>query len=87
MVAGPSCDVFHASNLLPGLPAKREAITATLHDLTTWVLLPEYVHMRGNIAGRESGSLTSHLQEAVAFDRLSVSILARTLSRALDPER
>jgi glycosyltransferase involved in cell wall biosynthesis len=45
---GPSCDVFHASNLVRGLPRKAMAITATLHDLTTWTM-PE-LHTRGNIA-------------------------------------
>ena len=45
---GPSCDVFHASNLVRSFPRKAMAVTATLHDLTTWTM-PE-MHTRGNIA-------------------------------------
>lgn len=45
---GPSCDVFHASNLVRSLPRNAVAITATLHDLTTWTM-PQ-MHTRGNIA-------------------------------------
>ena len=50
--AGPSCDVFHASNLVRRLPRKAMAITATLHDLTTWTM-PE-MHTRGNIAADQA---------------------------------
>jgi glycosyltransferase involved in cell wall biosynthesis len=40
-------DVFHVSNLTRGM-ARRGRTTATLHDLTCW-LMPEH-HARGNIA-------------------------------------
>src|ERR1019366_5777659 len=46
--AGPSCDVFHASNFVRRLPRNTKVTTATLHDLTTWTM-PE-MHTRGNIA-------------------------------------
>lgn len=46
--AGRPYDVFHASNLVRSLPRNAKAITATLHDLTTWTM-PE-MHTRGNIA-------------------------------------
>ena len=49
---GPSCDVFHASNLVRSLPRNAKAITATLHDLTTWTM-PE-MHTRGNIAADQA---------------------------------
>jgi glycosyltransferase involved in cell wall biosynthesis len=45
---GPSCDVFHASNLMRSVPRNAKVITATLHDLTTWTM-PQ-MHTRGNIA-------------------------------------
>lgn len=41
-----SCDVFHHSNQVRRLP-RRARSTATIHDLTCW-LMPE-VHTRGNI--------------------------------------
>jgi len=50
--AGPSCDIFHASNLVRSLPRNANAITATLHDLTTWTM-PE-MHTRGNIAADQA---------------------------------
>ncbi len=49
---GPTCDVFHASNLARSLPRNAKAITATLHDLTTWTM-PE-MHTRGNIASDQA---------------------------------
>ena len=49
---GPSCDVFHASNLVRIVPRNAMAITATLHDLTTWTM-PE-MHTRGNIAADQA---------------------------------
>ena len=49
---GPSCDVFHASNLVRTLPRNAKAITATLHDLTTWIM-PQ-MHTRGNIAADQA---------------------------------
>ena len=49
--AGPSCDVFHASNLVRTLP-RNAKITATLHDLTTWTM-PE-MHTRGNVAADQA---------------------------------
>ncbi len=50
--AGPSCDVFHASNLMRTLPRNAKVITATLHDLTTWTM-PQ-MHTRGNIAADQA---------------------------------
>src|ERR1019366_6671353 len=49
---GTSCDVFHASNQMRSLPRNAKAITATLHDLTTWTM-PE-MHTRGNIAADQA---------------------------------
>ncbi len=49
---GPSCDVFHISNLVRSFPRNAKAITATLHDLTTWTN-PE-MHTRGNIAADQA---------------------------------
>jgi alpha-1,3-rhamnosyl/mannosyltransferase len=49
---GPPCDVFHASNLVRRIPRNAMAITATLHDLTTWTM-PE-LHTRGNIAADQA---------------------------------
>jgi glycosyltransferase involved in cell wall biosynthesis len=43
----PPCHIFHASNLLRSIP-KRPRLTATIHDVTTWIL-PEY-HTPGNLA-------------------------------------
>jgi glycosyltransferase involved in cell wall biosynthesis len=48
VAAGPSCDVFHASNFVRSLPRNTKVTTGTLHDLTTWTM-PE-MHTRGNIA-------------------------------------
>ncbi|MDP9112143.1 MAG: glycosyltransferase family 4 protein [Acidobacteriota bacterium] len=53
---GPSCDVFHASNLVRSLPSNAVAITATLHDLTTWTM-PE-MHTPGNIAADQAFAQT-----------------------------
>jgi alpha-1,3-rhamnosyl/mannosyltransferase len=50
--AGPSCDVFHASNLVRSLPRNAKALTATLHDLTTWTM--PHMHTRGNIAADQA---------------------------------
>ncbi len=49
---GPSCDVFHASNLVRTLPRNAKVTTATIHDLTTWTM-PE-MHTRGNIAADQA---------------------------------
>ena len=46
-IMAPRCDMFHASNLLRNIP-RRPRLTATIHDLTTWIL-PEY-HTPGNVA-------------------------------------
>jgi glycosyltransferase involved in cell wall biosynthesis len=50
--SGPPCDVFHVSNLVRTLPRNAKAITATLHDMTTWTM-PE-MHTRGNIAADQT---------------------------------
>jgi len=46
---GPPADVFHATKLLH--PPRRPRLTATLHDLTCW-LLPEF-HQPANVAAEK----------------------------------
>jgi alpha-1,3-rhamnosyl/mannosyltransferase len=46
-LVAPRCDIFHASNLLRGIP-RRPRLTGTVHDVTSWIL-PE-CHTPDNIA-------------------------------------
>ena len=46
-IIAPQCDIFHVSNLLRNFP-KRPRLTATIHDLTPWIL-PD-CHTPANIA-------------------------------------
>src|SRR5262249_49629482 len=46
---GPPADVFHATKLL--YPPRRPRLTATLHDLTCW-LMPE-LHQSANVAAEK----------------------------------
>jgi len=46
---GPAADVFHATKLL--YPPRRARLTATLHDLTCW-LMPEF-HQADNVAAEK----------------------------------
>jgi len=46
---GPSADIFHATKLLH--PPRRPRLTATLHDMTCW-LMPEF-HQPANVAAEK----------------------------------
>lgn len=48
-IVGPAADVFHATKLL--YPPARPRLTATLHDMTCW-LLPEF-HQAANVAAEK----------------------------------
>ena len=50
-IAAPKCDVFHAANLLVKIP-QRPRLTATIHDLTSWIL-PE-THMPAGVAAEHA---------------------------------
>src|SRR5579862_5123693 len=46
-IMAPPCDIFHASNLLRSIPRRRR-LTATVHDLTAWIL--PHCHTPANVA-------------------------------------
>jgi glycosyltransferase involved in cell wall biosynthesis len=50
-LVAPRCDIFHAASLLRNLP-RRHRLTATVHDLTPWIL-PE-CHMAATVAAEEA---------------------------------
>jgi glycosyltransferase involved in cell wall biosynthesis len=77
-------DVFHLSNQIRQFP-RRTRVTATLHDLTAW-LMPE-VHIRGNIEAdrRFAASVLERAHRLVAVSENTRQDAIRILR--LDPSR